>query len=114
MEIYKEDVTDDYYTDYDVMDADVVKHQYLVNECKNIFEDGYLLEQNDLTNVNLKDSKGNPVDETNFYEIKTDNKFIIFNRTKNGFTKNTWNDDNEYYITPFVIMYNIRFRFFFN
>lgn len=114
MEIYKEDVTDDYYTDYDVMDADVVKHQYLVNECKNIFEDGYLLEQNDLTNVNLKDSKGNPVDETNFYEIKTDNKFIIFNRTKNGFTKDTWNDDNEYYITGKTINHNLNYFIYLN
>ena len=34
----------------------------------------------------IDDSSGHPFNETGFYEITTDNKFLIFNRTKTGLT----------------------------
>ena len=52
----------------------------------------YLQEQLSLKDIKLVDSKGNPIGEKGFYEIETDNKFIIFNQTKNGYTTKTWKD----------------------
>ena len=54
--------------------------------------DDYLQEQMSLKDIKLVDSKGNPIGEKGFYEIETDNKFIIFNHTKEGYTTKTWND----------------------
>lgn len=62
-------------------------------------EDNYMQEQIDLNNVKLEDSKGNPIGEKGFYEIETDNKFIIFNHTKDGFTKKTWKDEYKFILT---------------
>ena len=55
-------------------------------------DDEYMQEQMSLENVNLIDSKGNKIGEKGFYEIETDNKFIIFNQTKYGYTTKTWKD----------------------
>ena len=62
-------------------------------------EDEYIQEQLNLDEVKLVDSNGNPLDEKGFYEIETDNKFIIFNQTKNGFTTKTWNEDYKFILT---------------
>lgn len=56
-------------------------------------EDDYIAEQISLENIELTDSKGYKLGEKGFYEIETDNKFIIFNHTKDGFNKNTWKED---------------------
>lgn len=55
-------------------------------------EDDYIAEQISLEGIELTDSKGYKLGEKGFYEIETDNKFIIFNRTKDGFNKNTWKE----------------------
>lgn len=55
-------------------------------------DNDYLQEQISLKNLTITDSKGNPIGEKGFYEIETDNKFIIFNNAKGGYNKNTWND----------------------
>ena len=86
----------DYLNTTEISDT-IVEDNY--DEDSPIFDEDYLFEQIDLTMIDLMDSKGRPLGETGFYEIQTDNKFIIFNRTKEGFTKDTWDDDNEYFIT---------------
>ena len=92
--------------DYTIMDCDVIETQYTKKEsdcegdihnelcgCNNYFaDDGYLKEQISLKDLKLIDSKDNIIGEKGFYEIETDNKFIIFNNTKSGYNKNTWND----------------------
>lgn len=43
---------------------------------------------------NLITSEGHDLDNDDFYEVLTDNKFIIFDRTKDGFNVDNWNDDD--------------------
>jgi hypothetical protein len=65
--------------------------------------------------IELTDSNGNPINENGFYSIDTDNKFIIFNRTKNGFTKKTWNDDEyDFKLTGKTVDENINYFTQFN
>ena len=99
--------------DYIISDNTIESNTVLIEDNYDsdspIFDDDYLLEQIDLSMIDLIDTKGRPIGETGFYEIKTDNKFIIFNRTKNGFTKDSWNDDNEYFITGKSINSNVNY-----
>ena len=44
-------------------------------------------------------SAGVPVEDSGYYEIKTDNKFLTFNRTKYGFTTATWDPDTVVVLT---------------
>lgn len=72
------------------------------SECSNnglAIDDEYIAEDISLEDVVLTDSKGHSVNEKGFYEIETDNKFIIFNRTDTGFTINTWDDSNTFIMT---------------
>lgn len=69
-------------------------------ECVDgVFEDDYILPQIDFSTIELTDSNDRNINEKGYYEIKTDNKFIIFNRTNTGYTKNSWNDAYEFFIT---------------
>lgn len=43
---------------------------------------------------NLITSEGHNLDNNDFYEVLTDNKFIILDRTKDGYTNDNWNDEN--------------------
>lgn len=83
---YKEDSNED------VEVGDCIYGDYAV-------ESDYFEKQISLDDIELKDTNDKLLSETGFYEIKTDNKFIIFNQTKNGFTKNTWNDEYQFSIT---------------
>lgn len=56
-------------------------------------DDGiYLAEPTAIDKASLKTSDGKPFITNGYYEIKTDNKHLFFNRTKGGFTTNTWID----------------------
>ena len=44
-------------------------------------------------------SNGVPVEDDGYYEIKTDNKFLFFNRTKYGFTTANWDEDTIVILT---------------
>ena len=56
----------------------------------------YIKEQISLDNIELYDSDGYPIIDSNIYEIETDNKFIIFNQTKDGYNIKTWKDDYKF------------------
>lgn len=43
---------------------------------------------------NLITSEGHNLDNNDFYEVLTDNKFIILDRTKDGYTSDNWDDEN--------------------
>jgi hypothetical protein len=62
-------------------------------------DDDYIQEQLQLDGLKLEDSKGNTIGEKGFYEIETDNKFIIFNNTKDGFNTKTWKDEYKFVLT---------------
>lgn len=98
--------SDGYSLDYDIDTNHVIECQYSnindnLNACDNgyFMPDDYLKEQFSLKDVNLTDSKGNKIGEKGFYEIETDNKFIIFNNTTSGFNKNTWNEYTKFVLT---------------
>lgn len=59
-------------------------------------DDEYIQEQMQLNDLKLEDSKGRILGETGYYEIETDNKFIFFNNTKDGFTTKTWKDSYKF------------------
>lgn len=42
--------------------------------------------------IEISTSEGHIVDSNKYFEITTDNKFLIFDRTKDGFTTKTWNE----------------------
>lgn len=52
-----------------------------------------------ISGATLITSDGNPIEESGYYEIKTDNKFLTFNRTKYGFTTANWDKDTEIVLT---------------
>lgn len=62
-------------------------------------DDEYILPQMSLENIQLIDSKGFNIGEKGFYEIETDNKFIIFHRGKGGFNKDTWKNEYKFVLT---------------
>ena len=62
-------------------------------------DDEYLKQDISLDNLKITDSKEHPINEKGFFEIETDNKFIFFNRTENGFDYKTWKDEYKYIMT---------------
>lgn len=74
-----------------------------------VIDDEYIMEQISLESVELTDTKGFSLEETGFYEIETDNKFIIFNQTKDGYNTKTWKDEFKYIITGQTVAPNINY-----
>lgn len=91
-------------TDYFV--KGYVDEEYYTNACdlcNQYATDEYIEKEMYIdVNENIKTSNGYEVSQPNIIEYKTDNKFITFNRTKEGFDINTWNDNNE------VILYDVK------
>lgn len=49
-----------------------------------------------LPGVTILDSNGNDVNTLPLTQIKTDNKYLLFNHTENGYTVNTWPNDTDF------------------
>lgn len=59
-------------------------------------EDGYYEEETKIDeNMKLKTKNGHEFYQPNIKEIKTDNKFLIFDRTPNGVTVKNWEEGTE-------------------
>lgn len=103
MSDYKTNSNDDYSIDYSMTDNCTSDSYYDENETPDsnceIFDTDYFQQQVSLKDIQLLDSKGNPIGEKGFYEIETDNKFIIFNNAKGGYNKNTWKDFYKFVLT---------------
>ena len=52
-------------------------------------------EEVEINPESIYDSEGRNYTKKGYYEIKTDNKFILFNRTDTGFTIENWDKENE-------------------
>lgn len=64
-----------------------------MSDCKceaKYVEDGYIGEQMSLENLDLRTFNDYPLNLANVYEIKSDNKFLLFNQTSTGYTVNTY------------------------
>ena len=72
-----------------------------ISDCSSywIGDDGYYEQEISISGTTLYTSDGVPVEESGYYEIKTDNKFLTFNRTKYGFTTANWDENTEIILT---------------
>lgn len=70
------------------------------NSCDRYLQDpDYYEEDIEINDSRVLTSKGVPVEDSGYYEIKTDNKFLFFNRTKYGFTTVNWDPDTVVLLT---------------
>lgn len=73
------------------------------NKCVNYFDDdaaeNYIEKEVIISGATLYTSDGVPIEESGYYEIETDNKFLTFNRTKYGFTTANWDEDTVVVLT---------------
>lgn len=65
------------------------------NNYNSYFMDDYLKKEIDITDKIVVDSNDNAIDIEGYFEVKTDNKFLFFDNTKEGYTTDTWENDIE-------------------
>ena len=78
------------------------KKEEEINPCNMSFlssGDSYYENEIFLSGLTLTTKDGKSLSDTGYYEIKTDNKFLLFNRTKYGFTTANWDEDVEIILT---------------
>jgi hypothetical protein len=69
---------------------------WLTSPSKEYFgDDDYLEKDINLDTVKLMTYDDYPIDQANIFMFKSDNKFLLFNRTKTGFTTDTWIDGSD-------------------
>jgi hypothetical protein len=71
---------------------------YFDDECNdtgNFLPSEYIEEEVEINPDEIYNSEGETYTKKGYYQIKTDNKFILFNRTETGFTVNNWDRENE-------------------
>ena len=72
------------------------------DECYNgpkAIEDEYLGQDADINENEIQDSFGHELTKKGYYEIESDNKFLMFDRTKDGFTVNNWIEGTKVTLT---------------
>ena len=72
------------------------------DECYNgpkAIEDEYLGQDADIVEDDITDSFGHVLTKKGYYEIESDNKFLMFDRTKDGFTVNNWIEGTKVTLT---------------
>lgn len=83
--------------------GDVVPDEEIETMCLNYLDDdalqNYFEKDVVISGASLYTSDGVPVEESGYYEIETDNKFLTFNRTKYGFTTANWDEDTVVVLT---------------
>ena len=108
------EITLEQYTNNDVFSYDYVVKQEIDNDSpfaddysiieekqhnENYFSEEYIKDDLDLTTKkDIKTSEGYDVEQPNIKEIKTDNKFLLFDKTCNGYTINNFNQEDEHEI----------------
>ena len=74
-----------------------------INKCLSSYldENSKDYEEKDIviSGTTILTSEGKPVEDSGYYEIETDNKFLFFNRTKYGFTVSNWDEDTVMILT---------------
>ena len=84
----------------------VVNNDYYIDTnmpCNDYFADTYVDENERITNnlfiENYTDSEGRKLDAFGITEIESDNKFLMFDRTSNGFTTKNWVEGTKVILT---------------
>lgn len=65
------------------------------NDTGNILPSEYIEEEVEIVPDKIYDSEGRNYTKKGYIEIKTDNKFILFNKTKTGFTVDNWDEETK-------------------
>lgn len=112
--------SDDYFEDGYIGNGNSINDSYVIREeedinpqkkckkntengCNHYVEDDYFEKDEEITgNEQLLTSDGFDFSQPNIIQYDTDNKFILFNRTPDGFTTKTWEDGTV------VTMYDIK------
>lgn len=89
-----------YFTD-DYFAKDYFAEEYLNNNVYNSYfaDDEYLHKEQDISNETVVDTNNVNVNIEGYTELKTDNKFLFFDNTKDGFTTDTWENDVNIILT---------------
>ena len=80
---------DDYF-----IDDYFVEDKCTVDNGKAI-EDAYMLNDISIDTNSLTTSDGHNLNKNGYYEIETDNKFLLFDRTPSGFTVDNWEEGTK-------------------
>ena len=92
---------DDYIVKEDRMEemtCDKIEDKFCPNQ--QYFEDEYLEEDLKIDEeMDFKSETGFDFSQPNVKELETDNKFVIFDRTCDGFTVKTWNEGDAYVLS---------------
>lgn len=79
------------------------EESYILDDKKTItsyFDEREYIHQDIIpTTQNIKDENEISLNENGYYEIKTDNKYLFFNNTKDGYNVETWNENDEIVLT---------------
>lgn len=62
-------------------------------------EDDYIEQDAVIDENNIEDSFGHMLNKKGYYEIESDNKFLMFDRTKDGFTVHNWIEGTKVTLT---------------
>ena len=62
--------------------------------CKNCHDSGETESSLTSCSIEIETSNGHKLDNKRYFEVTTDNKYLIFDRARDGYTVDTWDDDN--------------------
>lgn len=75
-------------------------YQKVLDACSNyLAEPEYYETEASLSGLTIMSKNGVPIENHNYFELETDNKFLFFNRACGGFTTKTWDDNNIMLLT---------------
>lgn len=102
---------------YNYFSEKYIDDEYFSNicNCNSYVKDDYV--SNDMfidENEDIKTNDGYSLSVPNIYEIKTDNKFILFNRTCTGFTTENWDENKNVILTGITRNNNYNYFTLFN
>lgn len=66
--------------------------------CSSFFDDGLDGIGTKINDSSLTTADGKPLKESGYYEIETDNKYLLFDRGRDGYTIDTWPKDNPQFV----------------
>ena len=94
---------DEYFLDLVLnKDKNDKNHYFKVEECgkgdKSLDEE-YLMTDEEIDEKRIEDTFGHLITKKGYYEIVSDNKFLMFDRTPLGFTVNNWIEDTKVTLT---------------
>lgn len=69
------------------------------NQGKKYMSDEYLMTDEKIDEKTIEDTFGHLITKKGYYEIETDNKFLMFDRTPLGLTVNNWIEDTKVILT---------------